>query len=129
MLNREKIIEILNEYNFDCDKYVVLSSSAMVLHGIKEYTRDIDISVTWDYYNYLLDNYDCVFERYDINGDKCYMMGDYINFGVTYFYGNKRIIDGLPVQDVCEIIKLKRGLNRSKDLEDLKLLMMYKKDN
>ena len=25
MLNREKIIEILNEYNFDCDKYVVLS--------------------------------------------------------------------------------------------------------
>ena len=46
MLNREKIIEILNEYNFDCDKYVVLSSSAMVLHGIKKYTRDIDISVT-----------------------------------------------------------------------------------
>lgn len=35
MLNREKIIEILNEYNFDCDKYVVLSSSAMVLLGIK----------------------------------------------------------------------------------------------
>lgn len=64
MLNREKIIEILNEYNFDCDKYVVLSSSAMVLHGIKEYTRDIDIFVTWDYYKYLLDNYDCIFERY-----------------------------------------------------------------
>ena len=82
----------------------------------------------YDYF-YLLDNYDCVFERYDINGDKCYMMGDYINFGVTYFYGNKRIIDGIPVLDVCEIIKLKRGLNRDKDLEDLKLLMMYKRDN
>ena len=50
MLNKKDIISILDKYNLDNKKYVVISSAAMVLYGIKESTKDIDIAVTKEYY-------------------------------------------------------------------------------
>ena len=89
MINREKILEILKQYHFDSDKYMVISGAAMVLYGIKEFTNDIDIAVTREYYDYLLEKYDCKFDCYDSNGNKCYYIDNFINFGLKYYSNNK----------------------------------------
>ena len=47
-MNREEIINELKKYNFDIKRYIVISSAAMVLYGIKDETPDIDISITDD---------------------------------------------------------------------------------
>lgn len=43
MLNKEEIICLLKEAEFDINEYWVTSGAAMVLYGIKDMTRDIDL--------------------------------------------------------------------------------------
>lgn len=125
MINREKILEILKQYHFDSDKYMVISGAAMVLYGIKEYTNDIDIAVTKEYYDYLLEKYDCRFDCYDSNGNKCYYIDNFINFGLKYYSNNKDYVEKIPVQNIFEILKLKKELNREKDIIDIEKINKY----
>ena len=46
MLNKEEIIRLLKEAAFDSNEYWVTSGAAMVLYGIKDVTRDIDLGCT-----------------------------------------------------------------------------------
>ena len=53
MFNKEDILNILKEYDFDSRKYIVISGAALVLRGIKETTTDIDIAVNDELYTHL----------------------------------------------------------------------------
>ena len=125
-MNRIGIIEELKKYNLDTKRYIIISGTAMVLHGLKNETPDIDISITPDYEEELLEDYLAVLEHTNPNGTYAYMIDDIINFGVNYYSEAKEYIDGFPVQSVDDIIKLKEFLNREKDREDLKLLYKRK---
>lgn len=70
MFNKEDILNILKEYDFDSRKYIVISGAALVLRGIKETTTDIDIAVNDELYTHLLKEYDCVFEKKSGGGMK-----------------------------------------------------------
>ena len=124
-MNREYIINKLKEYNFDPNEYIVISGAAMVLYGFKEKTHDIDISCTKRYTNKLLKNYDCTLEYEHSDGNKAYMIDNIVNFGPNYYSKNKNYIEGIPVQRVEDIIKLKKSLNREKDLKDLELIYKH----
>lgn len=124
-MNRNEIIEILRKYNFDKDEYLVISSAAMVILGIKEETSDIDIAVTKSYYEYLLKNMPCAFERTNEYGVDCYLIDNIINFATTYYDENKCFVENIPVQNPQKILKLKRLLNREKDIKDIKLIKEY----
>lgn len=127
-INKEKIIKILKEYNFDKNEYIVISGGSMVLYGIKPTTHDIDISVSNKLYNYLLNNQDCTFERINEFGEKVYFIDDIINFSRTYYSNNKNFINNIPVQTIEELIKLKQYLNRDKDKIDIEKIKKYKGD-
>lgn len=124
-MNRKQILEVLKEYNFDKNEYLVISSAAMVILGIKETTSDIDIAVTHTYYNYLLKNKPCVFERVNEYGKECYLIDNIVNFCTTYYEDNKIFIDGIPVQEPQKILELKRSLNREKDKKDIRLIKEF----
>ena len=127
-MNKEEIINILKKYNFDKDQYIVISGACMVLYGIKETTSDIDISVTDEYYNYLINNYDCTFERINEFGEKVYFIDNIINFSRSYYTKKKEYINDIPVQNLDELIKLKEYLNRDKDKIDIERIRKYKGD-
>lgn len=122
MLKRKQIIETLKNYNLDINNYVVISGAAMVLLGLKDTTSDIDIAVTKEYYDYLLANYDCTFERINEKNNKVYFINGIINFGVDYYNNDCLKIDGIPVQKPEDIKKLKEFLNREKDNKDIELI-------
>lgn len=124
-MNKEEIIKILKKYNFDTDKYIVISGASMVLQEIKKQTTDIDIAVDKDYYEYLLNNYNCIFERVNEYGINCYMIDNVINFSETYYDSNYQMIENIKVQDANDILKLKQKLKREKDISDIKLLNSY----
>ncbi len=126
-MNKEQIIEYLQKYNLDNTKYVVISGAAMVLYGIKELTHDIDISVSKDYYDYLLNNYECEYETKDINNENVYYI-DKINFGKAHYPNENIYINNIPVEPIDEIIKLKKTFNRDKDKEDIELIKKYLKN-
>lgn len=128
-MNREEIIEKLKEYNFDKNKYIVISGAAMVLLGIKSKTHDIDIAVKEDYKDYLVDNYNVTFDRMNEHNEPVYFIDNIVNFAVTYYTDIKEYVSGIPVQNVNDILKLKKGLNREKDKTDIEKLEEYKRLN
>ena len=129
MLDKKEIINTLKKYNLDSNNYIVISGAAMVLLGIKDKARDIDISVTKDYYNYLLKNYNCTLERINEYNNKVYFIDEVINFGIDYFDTDYIEIDGIYVQKPEAIIKLKKSLNREKDRKDIELINKAKQVN
>ena len=128
-MNKEEIIEKLKEYNIDKNKYIVISGAAMVLLGIKSKTHDIDIAVKEDYKDYLVDNYNVTFDRMNEYNEPVYYIDDIINFAITYYTDKKEYVSGIPVQNVNDILKLKKGLNREKDKIDIEKLENYKRLN
>lgn len=120
-MNRIEIVNIIKSHDFDIKEYAVISSAAMVLYNMKTETKDIDLYVTKRYYDYLLKNYDCKFERIN-EGTKVYFIDNIINFGINYKPNKTLLIDGIVVSSIEDIVNLKRYLNREKDRNDLKLM-------
>ena len=125
-MNKKEILNTLKKYNLKTEKYIIISSAAMVLNNIKKETKDIDIAVDEEYEKELLKNYKCELEREITDNDKkykAYLIDDLINFSVHYYgeYKSKKI-NGYNVQTLEEILKLKQRLNRENDKKDIKIL-------
>ena len=82
-MNKEDIVRILNYYELDKVRYVVISGAALTLLGIVDYAKDIDIYCDEEYYNYLIDNYGAVYERTNEYGIDAYMIDGIINFSFS----------------------------------------------
>ena len=124
-MNKEEILNKLKEYNLDSKNFIIIGSAALVLKGIKESTHDIDIAVTKEYNDYLLDTFDCKFEK-EIDKYKVYYIDNIINFSTHYYNDFKgEIVEGYLVQTPKEVLTLKRKLNREKDQSDIKLILNY----
>lgn len=128
-MNRVEILNKLKEYNFDTNEYMVISSAALVIQGVKEETKDIDISVTPKYYKYLEENYNCELERYDEkNNINIYYIDDVINFSTNYYSEDKDdfiLLDGIKIQSISSVTRLKNMLNRPKDMKDIELINKF----
>lgn len=125
-MNKKEILETLKKYNLKTEKYIIISSAAMVLNNIKKETKDIDIAVDEEYEKELLKKYKCELEREITDNNKkykAYMIDDIINFSNHYYgeYKTKKI-EEYNVQTIEEILKLKQKLNREKDQKDIKAL-------
>ena len=125
MINKKDIIYLINKYSLDKNKFLILSGASLVLHGLKEYTRDIDITVSKEYCEELLNKYNCEIERVNEFGHNVYMIDNVINFGIDYNYENYDIINGIHTQNLEDIIKLKKYLGREKDIKDIDLIEKY----
>ncbi len=131
-LNKQEIIDILKKYAFDKSEYIVLSTGALVMHQIKDKAHDIDLAVSPTLYDKLVEKYNpkCSYKRV-IDGVEFKMYSfDVFDFGMSYYdLDNVDFIDGIPVQNVETVLKLKQSLGREKDLEDIKLIEEYCKNN
>ncbi len=119
---REDIIRIVSKYDLDPKRYIIISGAAMVLYGYKEYTRDIDLSVSDDYYLELLKKYSCKLEKTNGYGECIFFIDNVLNFGKSYYSKEHTKVDGLPVQTKEDLIKLKKKLNRKKDQIELEMI-------
>lgn len=125
-MNREEIINVLNQYAFNKDEFMILSGASLVLQGVKETTSDIDITTTESFYTHLLNTYPCVLEK-KIGDDSVWFIDNIINFSTNY-YGKIEYIecDGYQVQTVASVLKLKESLNREKDKADIEKIHLSK---
>lgn len=114
-MNKKQIIEIIKKYKLDKTKFIVISGAALVLLGIEKKANDIDIWCDNDYCDYLLNNYDCKFERINEFGKKAYLIDNIINFGVSFRPKEIDTIEGIQCSSLKDVLELKKFLNRSKD--------------
>lgn len=116
-MTRKDIIETLNNYNLDKDKFIIISGAALVLQNFSDQTHDIDIWVPKDYYEFLLNNYNCEFDRINEFGNKAYMIDNVINFGIDFYPDNYECINDYKVASLRDCYNVKKFLNRDKDNE------------
>ena len=127
-LNKDNILKILNDYNFNLQEYVVISGAALVLHGVKDFTSDIDIAVSDKLYDKILTNHNCSFEI-QINNNNVWFVDNVINFSKRYYDVEYTLLYGYKVQTLDSIIELKKQLNREKDKKDIQLIRNFCKKN
>jgi ribonuclease HII len=120
MLNKEEILYKLSQLKLNNNDFIVLMGSSLVLHNIKKETNDINISVKSDIFNKLKVKYNSSYNdildiiKYDvfeINSFDFNINSDYIN---EYY-----------CQDLENIMKVKKKLNRKKDIKDIKAIDLY----
>ena len=96
-MDKNQILNIINRYNLDKSKFCVISGAALVLLGIEKATHDIDICCDKDYCKYLLENYNCEFERVNELREKAYIIDNIINFESSFVPQQIEIINGVRV--------------------------------
>ena len=120
MLRKDEIIGLLNEAAFDRSEYWVTSGAAMVLHGIKETTRDIDLGCTTQ----MADRLER--EGYDVEvlraGSRKIVFSCAIEIFENWIEDQVILLEGLPVVSMDGMIRMKEKLGRKKDLEDIFLI-------
>ena len=126
-MERKDILSFLDKYDFDKEKFIIISGAALVILGIKEETNDIDIAVSDDLYDELVSNYDCQFEK-EICGYQVWFIDKIINFSKHYYDDLEYVYyDGYKVQSLDSILKIKQKLNREKDKKDVEKIKKYLK--
>ena len=126
-LNKNRIADILRAFPFTRDSYWVLMGAAMVLHGIKKETHDIDLGCT-----------DALFERirhagYSVTvnrlGKEKIRYSENVTIYKNWECEGIDVIDDIPVCSINTIIKNKQELSREKDLIDLQLIALHQGDD
>lgn len=133
-MNKEEIIKKLEKYNFDKEEYILISSGSMVMQGLKESAKDLDIAVSSKLCGELIKKYNPEIHEYEMDGEKIkYYSFDDFDFSINNYQKEDRIFThGIPVQNINSLLKFKKGLlrnlNREKDKKDIILIKNYLKN-
>ncbi|WP_142414223.1 hypothetical protein [Hathewaya massiliensis] len=126
MLCKEDIIRILKEMDLPLSEYWITSGAGLVIHGVKEATRDIDLGCTTNLVEQYLGK-GCQYRVSDDNS-KIVEVSDKVELLENWFVDEIEFIDGLPVGSLESIKKQKAELGREKDIHDIKLIDEYIKN-
>lgn len=123
-MNKQEMIQILKAEGLDRKDCVVVMGGALLLHGLRNETHDIDINVSQETYQSFLDRgYETdlnAIGRHRIlvmNGENEIEIFDDGIAEVEY-----EEIDGVYVQTLESILNWKRILNREKDQKDIEVI-------
>lgn len=132
-MKKKELIAILDSLNLNKNEYCIISGGSLLMYGIRETTRDIDLYVTEGELLRLKRIFIDAFkeEKTIDQKDTKYKLNDYIE---CFIKDKKKIkehsilIDGYSCQKLDKIVELKKKLNREKDKKDLLLIDEYLKN-
>lgn len=124
MLYKEDIIKILKNMDLPLSDYWITSGAGLVIHGVKDSTRDIDLGCTTNLVDYFIKK-GCKYRVLNDNS-KIVEVNDKVEILENWFVDEIMFIDGLPVGSLESIKKQKLQLGRDKDIKDIRLIDEYK---
>lgn len=122
MLDKREIILKLRALDLPKDQYCVMTGAALVLHGVKDCTQDIDIGCSEQLYNRLLSQ---GYMEQQIKRFKGIVIDDCIEIFRNWQADKVVYIDDIPAADIYSVRKYKQELGREKDLMDIELIDEY----
>ncbi len=125
-MNRDELIAKMKALDFPADQYWIQSGGALLLHGLRERTHDIDIGCT----PALIARIEAMGCPYEIlpDGHKKYAVTEDIEASENWARGSVTLMEGLPVVGLEDVLALKYSLNREKDQKDIARLEEYLKN-
>ena len=121
----EHFLRTIDELNLDKTKYCIIASGVMLMYGLREEVDDVDIKVSTDLFEELMDKYHMKqSNRYDY----VYELNDNIDVNCRDFNPNDiTIVNGYPVEKLEKQLAWKLENNRPKDRQDIKKIQDYLK--
>ncbi len=120
MYDKQSLIRRIKELSFPENEYWVVAGGAMVLHGFRQQTRDIDLGCSTLLADKLEQQGYCI-SRCD-DGTRKILYSEDIEIFENWLEGTVEIIGGVPVVDADGLILMKKKLGREKDLADIALM-------
>ncbi len=120
MYDKQSLIQRLKELPFPEKEYWVVAGGAMVLHGFRPQTHDIDLGCS----TLLADNLEQqgYFVSRCNDGTRKILYSEDIEIFENWLEGTVEIISGVPVVCADGLIEMKKKLGREKDLADIALM-------
>lgn len=119
-MNKEIIISKIRELDFDVNEYWVIAGAALVLHGLRAETADIDIACTKRLFRKLL------FQGYNVEknelGYRKISLKEDIEIFEEWNVDGVIFIDEIPTANLKGLTEMKTKMGREKDIQDLKLI-------
>lgn len=120
MFDKNSLIQRLQEIPFSKSEYWVVAGGAMVLHGFRTQSHDIDLGCSTLLADKLEQQGYVVSHCED--GTRKILYSENIEIFEDWIDGSVEIISGIPVVCVDGLIQMKKKLGREKDLEDIALI-------
>ncbi|MDP4145491.1 MAG: hypothetical protein Q8936_13565 [Bacillota bacterium] len=120
MLYKEDIITIVKDMNLPANDYWISSGAALVIHGVKEFTKDIDLGCTEKLWDYLLQN--GYSYRVEKDNSNIISINDNVEIIKNWFVDEKEFIEELPIASLESIKNQKYKLGREKDFKDIETI-------
>lgn len=118
-MKAEDIRQRLAELALDTNEYRINAGGAMVLHGLREETRDLDIWCTKKLG-------DTLAQRCDVqvlpDGTRRFVPAPDVEIYENMLPGETVFLNGIPVAPLEDVLALKQQLNREKDRRDIAVL-------
>ena len=127
MFDKQSLSQRLKELSFPEKEYWVVAGAAMVLHGLRPQTHDIDLGCSILLADKLEQQGYCVSHCED--GTRKIVYSEDIEIFENWIEGKVEIINGVPVVSVDGLIQMKKKLGRDKDLADIALIEKVRKTN
>ena len=126
MFEKLSLLRRLRKLPFSEKEYWVVAGGAMVLHGFRPQTRDIDLGCTTLLANKLEQQGYAVSHCED--GTRKILYSENIEIFENWIEDTVEIIGGVPVVSIDGLIEMKKKLGRQKDLEDIALIEKIRKN-
>lgn len=114
---KKELLELANTLNLPKEEYCIISGGALVFHGLREKTNDLDIDITQKGFEILKENFSVelvneTIKQYKVtNNIECFLV-DKLDSDINY-------IDNYPCESLISIYNFKKKLNREKDQKDI----------
>ncbi len=119
-MNKEQLLKILESIKIDKEEYTILSTAALVLRGIYEGAKDLDIAVTKKGLEQLSNNYPLVKKD-----EEWYIVTDGIECILDEMIGKKELVDNYYVQDIYDYLNFLESSSRDKDKNKIPVVKDY----
>lgn len=123
MIYKENIIKILKDMDLPLSEYWITSGAALVIHGVKKSTNDIDLGCTTNLAEHFLKK-GCKYKVVEDN-TRIIEVNDTVEILENWFVDEIEFIHGLPVGSLESIKKQKEQLGREKDIKDIRIIDEY----
>ena len=120
MFDKQSLIQRVKGLPFPEKEYWVVAGGAMVLHGFRPETHDIDLGCS----THLADKLEQqgYFVSRCVDGTRKIVYSEDIEIFEDWLEGTVEIMSGVPVVSVDGLIQMKKKLGREKDLEDIAIM-------
>lgn len=123
MLTKKDIIQLLNQASFDPNEYWVTTGAAMVLYGIKEMTRDVDLGCTTKMADQL--EKEGYYVEVAPNGNRRIVFSPLIEIYENWIADKVVSVEDIPTVSIDGLIAMKKQIGRKKDAEDIALIQKF----